>query len=142
MPPPAAAPPSSSALGDLRSLLRKHPFQIVLGTWGSVLALTGAFLWRRQIPFQLKVIQARILAQASLVSGAGVFAALSLTSSEPEAAAGTITSQPSFMLRDFAEVSEAERGRPAMGRNARPAAAAAATPAAAPLPPAAAAELR
>jgi len=140
MPPPAAAP-SSSALGDLRSLLRKHPFQIVLGTWGSVLALTGAFLWRRQIPFQLKVIQARILAQASLVSGAGVFAALSLTSSEPEAAAGT-TAQPSFMLRDFAEVSEAERGRPAMGRNARPAAAAAATPAAAPLPPAAAAELR
>jgi hypothetical protein len=117
----ATAPSSPGLLGEARALMRARPFEVVLGTWGSVLVATGAFLWRRQIPFQLKVIQARILAQASLVSGAMVFGALSLSAEAPagaaEAAPGTQHQQ--WMLRNFAEVGEGERGRPAMGRHSR-----------------------
>ena len=125
---PAASPAAplslSSAISPLRSQLRAHPFETVLGLWGSVLAATGAFLWRRQIPLQLKIIQARILAQASLVTGAGLFALSSLGGAADEAADAPAALPPAtqqFLLRAFEEVPADERNRPAMGRGARPA---------------------
>lgn len=117
---PAAPLSLSSAISPLRSQLRAHPFETVLGLWGSVLAATGAFLWRRQIPLQLKIIQARILAQASLVTGAGLFALSSLGGAADEAADAPAAAQQ-FLLRAFEEVPADERNRPAMGRGARPA---------------------
>jgi hypothetical protein len=93
-------------------MFRDHPIQSVLGVWGSILAGTGLYLRKREIPFQLKVIQARIVAQWALVFCAGGFALLSLTAekkSEPVSSTWKVRS--TFDLPDGQSVSSA----PAMG---------------------------
>lgn len=74
-----------------------------------MLAGTGVYLWKRDIPFQLKVISARILAQAGLIMGAVSLAGVSVLTSH-EQAQGPATSN--WKLRDFSEVG-AERPSPA-----------------------------
>ena len=108
-----AAPPSLGLVGGAREIMRQHPFESVLSVWGGVLVAVGINLWRRQIPFQLKVITARILAQAVLVGGAGTFAVAALTANEKHHA-GPATS--SWVIRNFDDRSEEDRNLPAMGR--------------------------
>ena len=62
-------------MDSVRELFRDHPFRTTLGLWGTILVGTGAYLYKRKIPFQLKVIQARILAQAGLITGVCVIGA-------------------------------------------------------------------
>lgn len=67
---------------QFRAVFKEHPFSTVGIAWSSVLAGTMAYLWRRQIPTQLKVIQGRIVAQAALLSGAGLAAAVHFLTDE------------------------------------------------------------
>jgi hypothetical protein len=66
----------------VREQFREHPFGTTLGLWGSILIGTGAYLYNRKIPFQLKVIQARILAQAGLITGVCVIGAANYLAQE------------------------------------------------------------
>ena len=57
------------SMGQRSSIVaRFRPF--ATGIWGGILVGTGAYLYTRQIPLQLKIIQARIIAQAGLIFGA------------------------------------------------------------------------
>ena len=78
-------------------------------------------MYKRDIPFQLKVISARILAQAGLIMGAVSLAGVSVLTSH-EQAAGPATSN--WKLRDFSE--QPVTARPSLAE--AQAAAAAATP--------------
>ena len=73
---------------------------IPAGTWGSILAGTGLYLYKREIPFQLKIISARILAQAGLIVGALSIAGVSLYTAREQAAAPATSN---WKLRDFSE---------------------------------------
>jgi hypothetical protein len=111
---PSSTNPSSSKYLNPRDLFRDHPIQSVLGVWGSILAVTGLYLRKREIPFQLKVIQARIVAQWGLVFCATGFALLSLTAekkSEPVSSTWKVRS--TFDLPEGSAISAA----PAMGAN-------------------------
>lgn len=66
--------------------------------WGGILGATGAYLYTRNIPTQLKIIQARILAQAGLIVGAVSMAGVSyVTSAEKRHKPAT----SSWKLRDY-----------------------------------------
>ena len=58
MTPPCSRPP------------QHNPITSTLTLWGGIMTATGVYLYKRQIPTQLKIIQARIVAQAGLISGA------------------------------------------------------------------------
>ena len=72
-----------SLVNECRALFRENPIQMIGGTW---LALVGGTLFvvqRKKIPLQLKIIQARIVAQGALLGGAGVAAILSVLAPPP-----------------------------------------------------------
>ncbi len=75
-----------SALTNIRSVIREHPVESVVGTWAGVLALTVGFVWSRRIPLQLKIIQGRIVAQGALLSGCVVAAVSSQLYDPPRSA--------------------------------------------------------
>lgn len=84
-------------MSDTREWIREHPFTAVLGLWGSVLGATGVYLYKRQIPTQLKIIQARIIAQAGLIVGAVSLAGVTyLTAGDDKKPAAS-----SWKLRNF-----------------------------------------
>jgi hypothetical protein len=44
---------------SIGAFVRERPFTTTVGLWGAVLAGTGLYLYKRNIPTQLKVIQVR-----------------------------------------------------------------------------------
>jgi hypothetical protein len=75
----------------------------VLGVWGALLSGTLVVVWRRPLPLQLKIITARIVAQAGILSGAAAFglvAYLTHTGSNDAAARAKVASS-SWKLRDY-----------------------------------------
>lgn len=88
----------ASASDRARAYVREHPFATTLSLWGGILAGTGIYLYKRQIPTQLKIIQARILAQAGLIVGAVSLGMVGWLASgdEPKVPAAS-----SWKLRDF-----------------------------------------
>ena len=63
---------------DVMSVVRQHPFATTLSLWGGTLALVGYRQYTLKIPTQLKIIQARVIAQAALLCGALLFGALTM----------------------------------------------------------------
>ena len=103
----------------LRAQLREAPISTVLGLWGTGLALTGLYLHKRQLPLQLKIIQARIVAQWGLVGMVGSFAAVALLSGDGGGDRSQHTpAASSWKVRQFEKdmtLSEGDAARPAMG---------------------------
>jgi hypothetical protein len=99
-----------------RQMFHDHPIQSTLGVWGSILAGTGLYLRKREIPFQLKVIQARIVAQWALVFCAAGFAILSLTTEKR-----TEHASSTWKVRSTFDLEDGERSTlPAMGSHSLP----------------------
>ena len=65
---------SSSASSSPFSIFKEKPLQTTGTLWALCLGGTVLYLWKRQIPLQLKIIQGRILAQASVVSALALIA--------------------------------------------------------------------
>jgi hypothetical protein len=63
-----------SSSDSVFSLFREKPLQTTGTLWALCLGGTVLYLWRRQIPLQLKIIQGRILAQASVISALALIA--------------------------------------------------------------------
>lgn len=75
-----------------------HPFGSVFGLWGTAVAGTLFYIKRRQIPTQLKVIQARMVAQAALIVGVCGLAGMTYMSSSVDKHHG---GNRGYKLRDF-----------------------------------------
>ncbi len=52
-----------------KQAFRENPIGLVGGSWLAVVAGTLFVVHRKQIPLQLKIIQARIVAQGALLTG-------------------------------------------------------------------------
>jgi len=102
-----------------RQYVQDHPFSTVLGLWGTVLGGTFLYISKKQLPTQLKIIQARIVAQAGLIVGAVGLGFAAYMDSDKGAAKHATSS---WKLRDY---SVAPQQAPAA---AAPAEAAAAEP--------------
>lgn len=76
------------------------------GLWGSAVVGTLFYIKRRQIPTQLKVIQARMVAQAALIVGVCGLAGMSYMSSSVDKHHG---GNRGYKLRDFEVKPEVER---------------------------------
>lgn len=84
----------------------------VLGVWGTLLTGTLVFVWRRPLPLQLKIITARIVAQAGLLSGAAGFGLAAYLSSTSDDAARTKVASSSWKLRDYSVPTDVAAAQP------------------------------
>lgn len=101
-------------MDSARDIFRDHPIGTTLGIWGSLIGVTVAYLWTRKIPFQLKIIQGRILAQAGLITGVCALGLGSYISNAMDADAADKLTQPmtqkggmgKWTARSFEKVAE------------------------------------
>lgn len=56
-----------------KAYFNEHPFGVTFGVWGTVLGITLMRLAKKNIPTNVKIIEARIIAQAGLLGGAAAF---------------------------------------------------------------------
>ena len=73
----------------------------VLGVWGALLSGTLIVVWRRPLPLQLKIITARIVAQAGILSGAAALGFAAYLSHSNDDAARAKVASSSWKLRDY-----------------------------------------
>ena len=73
----------------------------MLGVWGALLSGTLVVVWRRPLPLQLKIITARIVAQAGILSGAAAFGLVAYMTHSNDAAARAKVASSSWKLRDY-----------------------------------------
>ena len=100
----------------------------MLGVWGALLSGTLVVVWRRPLPLQLKIITARIVAQAGILSGAAAFGLVAYLTHTNDAASRAKVASSSWKLRDYSVPDVAAAAAAAAA--AAPAAPAAAAPAA------------
>ena len=97
----AGAPPTFS----LRGWFQAHPFLGVFGVWGTMVGGTLAVVWQRPLPLQLKIITARIVAQAGLLGGAAAFGLAAYLAASPDGdsadAHARKVASSSWKLRDY-----------------------------------------
>ena len=55
-------------MDHFKATFKDHPILVVGGTWSTVLGATMLYVRQQKIPFQLKVIQSRIVAQGFLLA--------------------------------------------------------------------------
>ena len=91
-------------MASAREWFQEHPFAGVLGAWGTLVGGTLAYVWARPLPLQLKIITARLVAQAGMLTGAASFGLAAYLSSsqghfdQPKVATST------WKLRDYSVV--------------------------------------
>jgi hypothetical protein len=89
-------------MDGIKSYFNEHPFGVTFGVWGTVLGVTLLKLAKKQIPTNVKIIEARIIAQAGLLAGAAAFG-LSSYLSEDSSHKRVKTATSSWKVRDFEE---------------------------------------
>lgn len=85
-----------------KAYFNAHPFGVTFGVWGTVLGITLLRLAKKQIPTNVKIIEARIIAQAGLLAGAAAFG-LSTLLTEDSDKKRIKTATSSWKVRDFEE---------------------------------------
>ena len=69
LPPPTSAGGMEGAIDTFRATFRENPITLVGGSWALLVGGTLLYVKQKKIPLQLKIIQARMVAQGALLTG-------------------------------------------------------------------------